>query len=160
MTYDFDRLSFMQTGTRSKVTPNGMILALGCLMAIASGAEAQLQVSELAGDWTYSEISVPKDITETYFNVNTEQNRTSNSSSDFAKVGEIFVDTFFRADFEVFSGGINVASGGQVTGAESGQLSVGRGVYADLALSDDRIRFLVSSGKDVMARGSTSNDDY
>ena len=80
------------------------------------------ELNNLAGDWSLTEFSTPSRLRETYFNVVTEETRTSENSFEFALTNEILIDAFYPAPATATSRSFMLDLEGIATGGESGEI--------------------------------------
>lgn len=133
---------------------------LGVVVMQTFGLQAQLQVSDLAGDWYFAGFSVSSDLTETYYNGLTQQTRFTTSSSQSAMANEMLVDTFFREVPEAVFDSFSVSPTGVISGADFGQVTLTPSLIADAKFSDWRVKFLTTRSSDILLRGYMDGDIY
>lgn len=107
--------------------------------------------ADLAGTWRVFDFGMPDDLTETYFNHQTQQARQG-GSDDNAGPNEELVDVFFIGGFETLDVGVTMTSGGSFSGAFSGTASTTANGTVTLNPGDGTEVFQMNASKNLMIR--------
>ena len=117
-----------------------------------------LSVSELAGPWRFSRLTIPKRLVETVYNSTTMTSRQIDSG-DNAGNGEELVDMFFPGLFEVEQGVAGIGSDGRLTAGLNGSAVVNSPGVVTITVDGDPLTFYVNDTKDVMLHVSETMDE-
>ena|GEM_PF-5136270 len=117
-----------------------------------------LSVSELAGPWRFSRLTIPKRLVETVYNSTTMTSRQIDSG-DNAGNGEELVDMFFPGLFEVEQGVAGIGSDGRLTAGLNGSVVVSSPGVVTITVDGDPLTFYVNDTKDVMLHVSETMDE-
>lgn len=110
---------------------------------------ASLATADLAGTWRVSAFKIPTALTETYYNQDTDQSRQADSS-DFAQEGEVLVDVFHTAGFELMRQQVFIDSAGNIAGTETGTLSANGDKSVSVVFGGNALVLHPNANKTVM----------
>lgn len=135
--------------------------ALACVSAV-SITHAD-DVANLAGTWAEHNIETPAALIETYYNIDTQQTRMSENSQDYARQGEMLVDTYFTSEFQAESNSLTISTDGSFTSSDdTGQiLDFNRGrilIKSDDESLADSIPVFVNMASDILV--ATLGDSF
>ena len=103
-----------------------------CAILATSAPLNAVELTDLAGDWTLSELSTPTRLRETFYNVVTMTYRHGENSSVFAQTNEILVDAQYFDPLFTATRTFSLSPTGAVTGGETGQV---------LSISSNRLSY-------------------
>ena len=121
-----------------------------------------LTTAAMAGDWAIFVLSLPHDLTETYYNVNTTGTRMAPASTGFANPGEVLADVFFAANPSLENLSISVDAAGNITGDVTGTTTINPGSQsATLNLVGvGGLPFYPNSNVDIMTSSFSDADSH
>ncbi|MDQ8207441.1 hypothetical protein QEH52_07970 [Coraliomargarita sp. SDUM461003] len=95
-------------------------------LIIISKLPSSLNLAELSGNWRYTSLFIPIEMTESYYNSQTGNSRTGDINDYAGSTGlsEELVDIYYTDEFSTKQGNIHIDSSGNASGAINGSFSI------------------------------------